>query len=245
MGIDYSRIVATYDHASFRAVRHLDSNLLALAALRQGIRVLDLACGTGTYISVQKRAALPSVEFVGMDLSTSMLSRAKMKGVTGLVVANADLGLPFVDESMDYVVCRFGFHHFRNKVFVLEECWRCLRGGGVFHMFDVDPHRNKSWWIYNLFPEVAAADRARFLEVSQLLTCLTGIGFEVSWRTETGPEIMTKYTLLERLRIRDSSQLHMIDETLFESRYREVESWPEDRRLDGDYAFLAVTGKKT
>ncbi|MFH0957332.1 MAG: methyltransferase domain-containing protein [Pseudomonadota bacterium] len=244
MMIDYSQIAKTYDQASFRAVKEVDPILLVIAKERSHVRVLDLACGTGNYIRAQ-RQFIHNARFVGLDSSFSMISHAKMKGLTELAVANADLGLPFADGSMDYVVCRFGFHHFTNKFCVLKEIWRCLRRGGVLHMLDVDPHRNKNWWVYCLFPELAAEDRRRFWESSRLLTCLRDIGFEAYCRIETGPEIMTKNTLLQRLRIRDTSQLHMIDQKSYESELRGVECWPENMCLEGDYAFLSVTGKKT
>ena len=57
---------------------------------------------------------------------------------------------------------------------------------------------------------------------------------------DTEPEIMDKQTLLERLRTRDTSQLHMIDEKLYETKLREVDKWPEGKCIEGDYAFLSV-----
>lgn len=243
MSVDYSIIAKTYDLAHFRAVEEVDGDLLRIAMKHKYVRVLDLACGTGSYIKAQSQF-VGNASFIGMDISWAMLSEAMKKGTTSLVMVDVDHGIPLTDGSLDYVACRYGFHHFTNKIFVLEEIKRCLRTNGILSMIDVEPHRNKIWWVYTLFPEIAARDRRRFWKAEKLLGYLKSIGFEVSFRIDTGPETMHKQDLLERLRIRDTSQLHMVDERLYEMKYREVENWPEDRCIEGDYVFLSILGRK-
>ena len=179
VSVDYSIIAMTYDVASFRAVKQIDGKLLEIAANRAHVRVLDLACGTGSYIKSQSHF-IENAEFVGIDKSVAMLSEARKKGIVTLVIADVDDGIPLRDRSVDYIVCRYGFHHFTNKLFVLREVARCLRFHGVLNMLDVDPHSNSAWWVYTIFPEVAAIDRQRFMKREELFSCLKSLGFEVS-----------------------------------------------------------------
>lgn len=244
MIVDYSIIAKTYDHAPFRAVEKVDDNLLRVASERHHIIVLDLACGTGNYIKAQSNF-IRNATFIGMDISCAMITHARKKGITSLFLADMDRGIPLIDNCLDYVMCRYAFHHFKNKMFVLKEIRRCLRTYGILSMLDVDPHTNKMWWVYTLFPEVTDSDRRRFWKAEDLVLHLKHLGFEVSYLIDTGPEIMHKHNLLERLQNRDTSQLHMIDQELYEKKIREVESWPEDKCINGDYAFLSINAKKT
>lgn len=243
MIVDYSIIAKTYDHAPFRSVEKVDNILFKLTSENQYIRVLDLACGTGSYIKAQS-AFIRNATFIGMDISCAMLTHARKKGISLLTLVDVDRGIPLKDNCLDYVVCRYGFHHFKNKSFVLKEIRRCLRTDGILSMIDVDPHTNKKWWVYALFPEVVDSDRQRFWKAKEIVLHLENLHFEVSYYINTGAEIMHKNDLLERLRNRDTSQLHMIDQQLYEKKLREVESWSEDKCINGDYAFLSINGKK-
>jgi ubiquinone/menaquinone biosynthesis C-methylase UbiE len=243
MVVDYSIIAKTYDYAPFRSIEKVDNNLLKFATSHHHVRVLDIACGTGNYIKTQS-TFIKNATFIGMDISCAMLTHARRKGITSLILADVDRGIPLEDSCVDYVVCRYGFHHFKNKSFVLKEIRRCLQTYGILSMIDVDPHTNKMWWVYALFPEVVDSDRQRFWKVEDIVLHLKYLGYEVSYYIDTGPEIMHKQDLLERLRNRDTSQLHMIDQQLYEKKLRDVEKWPEDKCINGDYAFLSINGKK-
>jgi hypothetical protein len=68
--------------------------------------------------------------------------------------------------------------------------------------------------------------------------------FRVEYEIKTGMEIMSKHMLLERLSIRDTSQLYMVPDKLFNKRFNDVLSWPDDRKILGDFAFLNFTAHK-
>ena len=46
------------------------------------------------------------------------------------VLHNADDGLPFTNDQLDFIHCDNALEHFRNPHFVLRECLRTLRPGG-------------------------------------------------------------------------------------------------------------------
>lgn len=90
--------------------------------------VIDLGCGTGVLFSY-----LHDIPFCGMDISHSMLVRAKTDHThTGIGLCQADAhAFPFFDSSVAGII---GFavlpHIDRHEVF-LSECRRILIRGGI------------------------------------------------------------------------------------------------------------------
>jgi ubiquinone/menaquinone biosynthesis C-methylase UbiE len=103
-----------------------------------GERVLDLACGTGTF---ERRvlADVPDATLVGVDLAPSMVerARAKLDGQPGVRFEQADVhALPFGDDAFDVAVCANTFHYFTHPEKVLAEARRTLRPGGRLVVLD-------------------------------------------------------------------------------------------------------------
>jgi ubiquinone/menaquinone biosynthesis C-methylase UbiE len=115
--------------------------LIAQAAVREGARVLDLGCGTGT-LAVRLKQAAPRAAVGGIDADEAMLARARRKAAqAGVEVrferAMADK-LPFADASFDRVVSSLFFHHLtpNEKRAALREVYRVLAPAGELHVAD-------------------------------------------------------------------------------------------------------------
>lgn len=100
-----------------------------------GMRVLDLACGSGApSIPLAKRVA-PGGSVVGLDLSAEPLKvarrRAQERGLQNVsyLQGNAQV-LPFAENSFDRVTCRFGAMFLPDAAQAFREAWRVLRPGG-------------------------------------------------------------------------------------------------------------------
>lgn len=77
--------------------------LAELTAFGPGVRLLDLACGTGELAALAVRAGC---EVTGIDSSPAMLEAAR-RTAPGARFVEADLGaLPFPDASFDVVTAR-------------------------------------------------------------------------------------------------------------------------------------------
>ena len=102
----------------------------------RGRRVLDLACGSGAFLTDLK-AAFPRAEVVGLDASRAYLDEARRRSGAPGVQALAER-LPFADASLDAATCVFLFHELPPKVrsAVAAEVARVLKPGGVFVMAD-------------------------------------------------------------------------------------------------------------
>ncbi len=109
--------------------------LVARLAPRQGERILDVGCGTGTLAIAIARAA-PGAEVVGIDADDSMLARARAKQTRSGTSVQWHPGfaqdLPFGDGEFDAVVSSLFFHHLLRpgKRAALAEIARVIRPGG-------------------------------------------------------------------------------------------------------------------
>jgi SAM-dependent methyltransferase len=135
---------------------------------RDGLWVLEIACGTGI-VTRRLREALPgSATLVATDLNQPMIEYARAAVPDPAIVwQQGDAqALPFEDDSFDVVVCQFGFMFLPDKVQGFREARRVLRPGGVllgnvWHSHDENPWaRSVHTTVAELFP----TDPPRFLE---------------------------------------------------------------------------------
>lgn len=102
--------------------------------IRVDFKILDIACGTGSFLNKLKRKK-KGLEFVGTDQSEKMLEigRKKFKGIR-LIPADAE-NLPFQDNCFDFVSIIDSFYYFQDKKKVLSECSRVLKLGGYLLIY--------------------------------------------------------------------------------------------------------------
>lgn len=121
-------------------------------------RLLDLATGSGDLaLAIQRK--LPETEITGADFSAAMLARARRKGLTNTVVADA-LDLPFVDESFEAVTVAFGLRNMADWDAALREMARVLGPQG--HLLVLDFSQPRGWlrgpyrfYLHHCLPWVA------------------------------------------------------------------------------------------
>ena len=103
---------------------------------QRGLRVLDLACGSGGF-TADLRRAFPRAQVIASDLSPAYLPEARAASGAETVQANAER-LPFADASLDAVACVYLFHELPPKVrpVVAREIARVLKPGGVLTFAD-------------------------------------------------------------------------------------------------------------
>ena len=96
----------------------LAAELVDVAALRPGERVLDVACGTGivTRFAAERVGADGAV--AGVDINPGMLGVARSAARPELGIdwheASAE-ALPFEDETFDVVLCQMGLQFFPGQ----------------------------------------------------------------------------------------------------------------------------------
>ncbi len=110
------------------------ADLTARIPKHEGVRVLELACGTGVATRRLREALPDSATLVATDLNEPMLEYASSAvPAGGISWQQADAQqLSFADGSFDVVACQFGLMFLPDKVQGLREARRVLSPGGLF-----------------------------------------------------------------------------------------------------------------
>jgi ubiquinone/menaquinone biosynthesis C-methylase UbiE len=110
------------------------ADLIELADLRHGERVLDVACGTGVVARLAAQHVGTTGEVTGLDLNAGMLLVARSlpvpPGAPVAWVEGSALAMPLADASFDVVLCQQGFQFFSDPRAGLQEMKRVLVSGG-------------------------------------------------------------------------------------------------------------------
>ena len=176
--------------------------LVDYAGPQPGMRILDLASGTGEPgISLAQRCA-PEGTVTAVDLSAELLElaaeRALKKNLPNFSIQQADAhALPFPDRSFDLATCRFGVMFFGDVKQALAEVQRVLKPGAracfvVWGSFE-QPYWQTTMKIVHKyaggdFLEPGGGDPFRFSVAGSLSEALRSAGFrEVEESTQNVP----------------------------------------------------------
>ncbi len=106
------------------------------SGVRKGMKVLDIAGGTGDLTAQFSRRVGPTGEVVLADINQAMLDvgRDKLRNMgivdnVDYVQANAE-ELPFDSDSFDIITIAFGLRNVTDKQKALESMFRVLKPGG-------------------------------------------------------------------------------------------------------------------
>jgi SAM-dependent methyltransferase len=176
--------------------------LVEYAQPAAGMRVLDLASGTGEpAISLAARVEEHG-HVTALDLSADLLEiaaqRARTRGLNNFTTQIADAhSLPFPDNSFDLATSRFGVMFFREPGLALRELRRVLRPGAracflVWGPFDQPYWQSMMGVVHRRVGgpllEPGGSDPFRFAEPDSLSTVLRDAGFnDVAEETRTVP----------------------------------------------------------
>jgi demethylmenaquinone methyltransferase/2-methoxy-6-polyprenyl-1,4-benzoquinol methylase len=153
----FDRIAPVYDVMNRVMTAGLDirwRRLAAQAAVRQGDRVLDAACGTGDLAIADRKAGAARV--TGLDFSEKMLERARRKADLEWVQADM-LALPFAEGTFDAATVGFGVRNVADLELALRELRRVLKPGGRLAILEITQARGPlkpffSLWFDRIVP---------------------------------------------------------------------------------------------
>lgn len=124
---------ALYDEAFAHVTAYFMPFLLRAAGVAPGMRVLDIATGTGLSAEAALAAVGPAGHVTAADVSAAMAAKARerLADAPNVSVSVEDgQALSFPDESFDAVLCNLGLMFFPDPVRGLSEFRRVLRPGG-------------------------------------------------------------------------------------------------------------------
>jgi ubiquinone/menaquinone biosynthesis C-methylase UbiE len=135
------RVAATFDlvapgYDKLPTQQRCADKLVAFAALRPGMTVLDVATGTGSVALAAARIAGSTGRIVGVDLATEMLAQARRKiaeaGLSNIEVQEGDAAkLDFPDNHFDAVFCALSLFFLPDMLAALREWQRVTKPGGL------------------------------------------------------------------------------------------------------------------
>jgi len=126
---------------------------LSLCPPREGMRVLDLGCGTGSYLLRYQQAGC---EVCGVDRSAEMLHRARQKlGPGARLVLGDAIHAPWGNSSFDLVLISMVIHEITQeaRLLLLREARRLTRRSGRLLVTDYHPgplRPTKGWFFRGL-----------------------------------------------------------------------------------------------
>ena len=104
--------------------------------LKPGLRVLDVACGTGL-VAAEAAKILGGAEHITcLDPSAGMLAEAKKKLAATFVQGRAE-ALPFPADSFDFLTMGYALRHVTTLEAAFREYHRVLRPGGRVLILEV------------------------------------------------------------------------------------------------------------
>jgi demethylmenaquinone methyltransferase / 2-methoxy-6-polyprenyl-1,4-benzoquinol methylase len=169
------------------------------ASARPGMRVLDIAGGTGDLARAFAKKVGPTGQVWLTDINDSMLALGRDRMADeGLLQAVAQCDaekLPFPDQHFDIVTVAFGLRNMTHKEQALTEMHRVLKTGGKLLVLEFSKvwkplAKPYDWYSFNILPKLGAriagdADSYQYLAESirmhpdqeTLKGMMSGVGF--------------------------------------------------------------------
>jgi ubiquinone/menaquinone biosynthesis C-methylase UbiE len=111
----------------------LAADLIDVAVLGAGERVLDVACGTGIIARLAAERVGPTGTVAGLDINPGMLAVARSATPQAVTIewykASAEAA-PLPNDAYDAVLCQMGLQFFPDKVAALREMRRVMAPAG-------------------------------------------------------------------------------------------------------------------
>ena len=135
---------STYDEMN--PVLSLEERTIeSLLPVLEGKHVLDVACGTGRWLS--RLAVRGPRTAAGLDLCHEMLQQAWVKAeLAGRLIQADATEAPVRSGSVDFTICSFGLSHIADIHSVAGELSRIVNDGGDLIVTDFHPSAQARGW---------------------------------------------------------------------------------------------------
>ena len=245
MKIDYSNISKTYDN--YRSYVYPEiQQLIRFGKIENGMRILDVGCGTGN-LSTQLKECI-EVESIGVDKSFQMLKEAKAKALQ-VLCADADYHLPFDDHAFDVIIGAYVIHHIKTRLSLITECFRILRDNGslIFLTSSHDQIEQLHPVINEFFPSLVKRDKERFPDLSELDAFFKTAGFKnIKYQELSISKIPIDMMYLDKVKNKFVSTFYLLPEKEFNNGIEKLEAFIKNHEqpVYRDWRGTMVYGEK-
>lgn len=164
----------------YEEVGAIERDILRWAGLRDGMRLVDLGCGSGRLAAALRQTA--KIDYVGLDAIDPLLQYCRQKFPDYRFIHSTAMTLPFADQSVD-VVSAFAVlsHMLHSEAYLyLQDMFRVLKPGGRVVMSFTEFAEPDHW--VNFAAEIESHKTSLFLhtaiERSALDVWCGHLGFE-------------------------------------------------------------------
>lgn len=123
-----------------RLIEDAAEEFMARQSLHCGVRVLDVACGTGNLALI---AARRGCQVSGIDIASNLVTQARARAAEAGLKVDYQEGdaeaLPFPNESFDLTVSMFGVMFTPQPAVAAAELWRVTKPGGQIALANWTP----------------------------------------------------------------------------------------------------------
>jgi len=245
MNVDYAEVSKTYD--DYRSYpEDVINRIIEFGKISEGMRILDLGCGTGTVAC--NLLKLINAEIIGVDISLPMLQVAREKSLE-VIYANADNGwLPFADNSFNAIIGAYVIHQINDLPLLFSECYRILCDGVLVLL--TSSHKQieaQHPVIKQFFPRCIDIDKSRFPDIRKIDYLLKSAGFKDNEHEEVMVEnIPIDQTYLQKVKNKYVSTYHMLEQKEFQVGVKRLESFIKSRRQSDfrEWRGTLICGRK-
>ncbi len=207
---DYDWVTHAMSLGSDRSYRR---DALRRAGLRTGMRLLDVATGTGLMVRAALELGLDPAHITGVDPSRGMLAQNRERNPVTLLEARGE-ALPCADSTFDFVCMGYALRHVEDLRNLFGEFRRVLRPGGrvlileitrpastvAFHLMRFYMQRivPRLGWLRRRNPSTVKLMQYYWATIEEcvppaaILAALEGSGFKNARRLTTGA-VLSEY----------------------------------------------------
>ena len=186
---------------------------LLRAGLKPGMKLLDVATGTGLMVKAALELGLAPSDICGVDPSQGMLAQNRARNPVTLLQGRGEK-LPFPDASFDFVTMGYALRHVEDLHLLFSELRRVLRPEGRVLLLEITRPKSRvgfglmQWFMRRLLPKLVrwrkrSDSSARLLEYywvtiaecvppAVILTTLNAEGWRDVRRVTFGP-LLSEY----------------------------------------------------
>ncbi len=244
---NYENIAKSYDETESRHYSIKDPIISELVKNKEGLRILDLGCGTGNYLKQQQKFYNENrVQWYGVDPSPKMLQVAKSKLKDVQLFESTAESLNFKHNYFDYVICNHSYHHFMDKEEGFQKVFNVLKSNGIYHINSIYPFKMRESWIYKYFKNSYEEDVKRFLKLDQLSELLSKIGFDHKSYFEEQIFSISFEKAIQEAQVKNYSQLHLVSPESFNMGLKRLQEYHKQgySELETEFCKMYTTARK-